>query len=125
MITAAQPPEACAQTRRTTRTANGAAAGGRGAVPSRPRSLPVVGPEVILLERNGLAGHLAEGVISRALVGGRRVHRRLGLLRRLNPLAAVPLHAGTSRDQLADDDVLLQADQRVRPGVDRRVGQDS
>jgi hypothetical protein len=35
----------------------------------------------------------------------------------------VRLHAGARRDELADDDVLLEADERVGPGVDRRLGE--
>src|SRR6266568_1934663 len=56
-------------------------------------------------------------------VPGHRVHLLLGLLGRLHPDVAVLADAGTSRDELADDHVLLEADQRVAAGVDRRVRQ--
>src|SRR5215469_4597913 len=48
-------------------------------------SLPVVGPEVVLLQRNGLPRRLPERVVRRAVVGGRRVDRRLRLFRGLDP----------------------------------------
>src|SRR5215211_272377 len=61
----------------------------------------------------GLVG-VAEGVHP---VGGRR---DLGQHR---GDAAVAHHAGPGRDQLADDDVLLEADQRVALALDGRLGQ--
>src|SRR5580704_4064960 len=85
---------------------------GRGAVRRTAPFLSVVGPEVVLLERNRLSRHLAERVLGRAVVGGRRVDRSLGLLRGLDAQAAIALHAGPGRDQLADDHVLREADQR-------------
>src|SRR5215469_15699345 len=78
------------------------------------RSLPVVGAEVVLLERHRLAGALAEGVGLRLGVGAGREGRRAGVVGRLDPDVPVHLHAGAGRDELADDDVLLQAQERVR-----------
>src|SRR5215472_2655100 len=71
--------------------------------------LPVVGAEVVLLQRHRLAGALAEGVGLRFGVGAGREGRRAGVVGRLDPDVPVHLHAGTGRDELADDDVLLQA----------------
>src|SRR6185312_12891858 len=85
--------------------------------------LPVVRAEVVLLQRHGLAGTLAEGVVLRFGVAAGREGRRAGVVGRLDPDVPVHLHAGTGRDELADDDVLLQAQERVRLGVDGRVGQ--
>src|SRR5215218_2886156 len=61
----------------------------------------------------GLVG-VAEGVHP---VGGR------GDLGQHRGDAAVAHHAGPGRDQLADDDVLLEADQRVALALDGRLGQ--
>src|ERR1039457_5166961 len=85
--------------------------------------LPVVGAEVVLLQRDGLTSALAERVARGLLVRGRRVHRRPGVLGRLHPDAPVAGHPRAGRDELADDDVLLEAEQRVRLGVDGRVGE--
>src|ERR1700722_15317777 len=51
--------------------------------------LPVVGAEVVLLQRDGLARGLPEGVVHRRVVVGRRVHVRPRVLGRLDPQAAV------------------------------------
>src|SRR5215472_19010115 len=85
---------------------------GRGAAPlsGLVPFLPVVRPEVVLLKRDRLARGSPELVVRGAVVRRRRVDRRLGLVRRLHPQAPVALHASASRDQLADDDVLLEAD---------------
>src|SRR6185369_10734493 len=88
-----------------------------------PYLLPVVRAEVVLLQRHGLAGTLAEGVVLRFGVGARREGRRAGVVGRLDPDVPVHLHAGAGRDELADDDVLLQAQERVRLSVDGRVGE--
>src|SRR5215831_10155520 len=87
--------------------------------------LLVIGAEVVVLEADGVAaGRLPERVVRDLLVGGRgRVDGGPRILGRLHPDAAVPEHSGAGRDQLADDDVLLQAQQRVRLGVDGGVGE--
>src|SRR5436190_8442502 len=55
---------------------------------------------------------------------GPRVRARRDLLGRLDVDAAVALEARGGGDQLADDDVLLQAEQPVGLAFDRRVRQD-
>src|SRR5690606_41358282 len=85
--------------------------------------LPVVGPEIVVLQRNGLTGSLAEGVLTGLLVGGNRVHRGLGLLSGLNPDVPVLRHTGTGRDELTDDDVLLETEQRVALTVNGVLGE--
>src|SRR5690606_13276854 len=87
--------------------------------------LPVVLTEVVLLQRHGLAAAGAERVVRRGtVVAAHGVHGGLGLLGRLHPDVAVLGHARAGRDELTDDDVLLQAQERVGLGVDRRVRQD-
>src|SRR5258708_25158900 len=93
-------------------------------------SLPVVGAEVVLLQRDRRAGRgrpltergtghaiaagaVAVGAVAIAAVARCPVQRGPGLLGRLHAQRAVPLHPGAGRDELADDDVLLEADQRV------------
>src|SRR3954465_15359333 len=96
----------------------------RGPLRETNRSVLLVGPEVEVVQRHGLRAG-AEVVVAVAVVAGHGVRRSAGLLGRLHPDVAVPLEAGTSRDQLADDHVLLQTAQRVRATVDRRVGEDA
>src|SRR3954452_10047111 len=80
----------------------------------------------VVLERDRLAGALAaEGVTVGVLVARHRVDRLLGLLGRLDPDVAVAVDAGARRDELADDDVLLQTQQRVAAGVDRGIGENT
>src|SRR5882757_10708432 len=93
-----------------------------------PYELPVVAaPVVVVVQRNGLArtGTKHVAVVELAVLGvpGHRVHRRARLLGGLDPDVAVPVDTGTGRDELADDDVLLQTDQRVALGLDGRVGE--
>src|SRR5262245_15937473 len=76
--------------------------------------LPVVGAEVVLLQRHGLAGTLAEGVVLRFGVAAGREGRRAGVVGRLDPDVPVHLHAGTGRDELAGADVILKAHARGR-----------
>src|SRR5262245_20247903 len=92
-----------------------------GAAPCVRRSA-LVATEVVLLERHGLTGSRAERGVVR-VVRGDRVHRGLRLFGRLDPDVAVARQSGPGWDQLADDHVLLQPEQRVRLGVDGRVGQ--
>src|SRR5215468_9360146 len=96
-----------------------------GPLANRGRRLLVVGAEVVVLEADRIAaGGLPERVVRYLLVGGRgRVDGGPRVLGRLHPDAAVPEHSGAGRDQLADDHVLLQAQQRVRLGVDGGVGE--
>src|SRR3954469_2307574 len=65
----------------------------------------------VVLERHCLAAGLPEGVAVGVLVAGHGVDRLLRLLGRLDPDVAVAADAGTRRDELADDDVLLEAEQ--------------
>src|SRR4051812_24686940 len=74
--------------------------------PDRPSA--VVLTEVVLLQRHCLAGARAEGVLGAVVVGPDGVDRRLGLFGRLDPDVAVLRHAGTGRDELSEDDVLLE-----------------
>ncbi len=79
--------------------------------------------EVHLVERDGGADHVrAERVVVRVVA--HRVRVRAGLLGGLHPDVAVAVETGTRRDQLAEDDVLLQADERVALALDRRVRED-
>src|SRR6185312_17353872 len=71
--------------------------------------LPVVAVAVVV-QRNRGAGGLAEvRAVVLILVGRDRVRGGPGLLGGLNLDVAVPVDAGTGRDQLADDHVLLEA----------------
>src|SRR3954464_5594612 len=82
---------------------------------------------VVVLERDRLPAAGAEAAGRRPValvVAGHRVDRGLRLVGRLHPDIAVAGDARARRDELADDDVLLQAEQRVAPGGDRRVGED-
>src|SRR5207247_7241364 len=53
---------------------------------------------------------------------GRR-RRRLEPFRRLDLDVVIPIDAGPRRDEMADDDVLLEPQQVVPRAADRRVGQ--
>src|SRR5439155_17471076 len=75
-----------------------------------------------VVQRGGRAGGRTEAVVDLA-VPGHRVDPGLGLLGRLDPDVAVPVDAGTGRDELTDDHVLLQADERVAARLDRGVGE--
>src|SRR5262249_26654129 len=75
-----------------------------------------------IIQRYGVPAGRAEAVVGLG-VPGHRVDLGLRLLGRLHPDIAVLADARTGRDELTDDDVLLQADQRVAAGMDRRVGQ--
>src|SRR6266513_2539679 len=66
---------------------------------------------------------LGERARHRARYGLGRRRRRLEPLRRLDLDVVVPIDAGPRRDEVADDDVLLQAQQVVPRAADRRVGQ--
>src|SRR6185369_16142308 len=87
---------------------------------SNVQNLPVR-PEVEVVQRHSLPAGRPEAVVG-LRVPGHRVHLGLRLLGRLDPNVAVLADARTGRDELADDDVLLEADQRVAARVDRRVG---
>ena len=58
-------------------------------------------------------------------VGWDGVCRIAGSLRRLDGDVAVTVNTGTGWDELTDDDVLLQTDQRVRALVDGGVGKNA
>src|SRR5688500_1288635 len=72
----------------------------------------LVGTEVEVVEGYGLA--TGAEVVVVGVVTGDGVRRGAGLLGGLHPDAAVALQAGPGRDELTDDDVLLQTAQRVR-----------
>src|SRR4029077_10873145 len=89
------------------------------------RYLPVVAVTVVV-QRNGSTSSLAEvRAVVLVLVRRDRVRRGPGLLGGLNLDVAVAVDAGTGRDQLSDDHVLLQAVEPVAAAVDRRIGQHS
>src|SRR5699024_5381766 len=74
--------------------------------------------EVVVLEPHRFTRALTEGVVG--VVGAvvdHLVHGRLGLLGRLHPKVAVTRQPRTGRDELPENDVLLQADQRIGLGV--------
>src|SRR4051794_10562198 len=96
----------------------------RGRRPLSVSYLPAVLTEVVLLERNGLPRARAERVVAAAVVGTDGVAGRLGLLGGLAPDVAVLGDARPRRDELADDDVLLEAQQRVALGVHRCLRED-
>src|SRR6478735_4222539 len=105
------------------RTAPTSSAGGGRPVVLEADSV-LVGPEVEVLQGDCLPAGTGELVVV-GVVAGHGVRRGAGLLGGLHPDVAVPLETGARRDQLADDDVLLQTTQRVRPSVDCRVGEDA
>src|SRR5690606_12636270 len=78
--------------------------------------------EVEVVQRNRLPASRPEAVV-RLRVRRHRVDLGLGLLGRLHPDVAVPRDARAGGDQLTDDHILLQPDQRVTTGVDGRVGE--
>src|ERR1043165_4621168 len=89
-----------------------------------PIGVALVAAVAVVLEADGLAAAGSEGVVG-VLVAGHRVDVGFGFLGRLDPNVAVAGDAGARRDELADDDVLLEAEQGVTPGVDGRVGEDT
>src|ERR1700712_5635590 len=92
---------------------------------SRRRGLLLaVVAEPVIVQRHGLTGALAEvRAVVLILVGRNRVRRGAGLLGGLNLDVAVAGNTRTGRDQLADDDVLLETVEPVAAAVDRRIGQ--
>src|SRR3954447_17186335 len=79
-----------------------------------------------LLQAHGLAGALTEdvgAVVLPVVVAGHRVDGRARLLGRLDRDVPVAADARTRRDQLADDHVLLEAEQAVALALDRGVGE--
>src|SRR5215212_2881834 len=62
-------------------------------------------------------------VVVERVVPHHRVRLRLRLFGRLNPDIAVAIQTGAGRDQLAQDHVLLEPDQRIRLALDSSVGQ--
>src|SRR5690349_15133432 len=83
----------------------------------------VVGAEREVVQRHDLLTTGSAEVVVVGVVAAHGVRVGPRLLGRLDPDVAVTLQAGAGGDQLADDHVLLQAHERVRLGVDRRVGQ--
>nr|AHE14899.1 hypothetical protein asmbl_7 [uncultured bacterium] len=81
---------------------------------------------VVLLEADGLAGALTEdvrAVVLPVVVAGHGVDGGARLLGRLDRDVPVAADAGTGRDQLPDDHVLLEAEQAVALALDRGVGE--
>src|SRR4051812_42102275 len=100
------------------------AAGAAGRADNLRRLAVVVVAE--LVERDGRAERrVAEPVVVVLVVAGHRECGGARLLGRVDVDVAVPRDAGTRRDQLADDHVLLQADERVALGRDGGVGEDA
>src|SRR2546430_5303998 len=96
----------------------------------RPRSLPsaVVSTVLYRLLPSSPAfsvrlHFLRERTRHRARYGLVRRRRRLEPLRRLDLDVVIPIDAGPRRDEVADDDVLLEPQQVVPRAADRRVGQ--
>src|SRR5262249_47308477 len=95
------------------------------------RGLVLLG-ELLELLREGGPEALDRGVGPvEAQLGGQLVFveqallaRRLDRDSRLDRQRAVVLEPGGGRDQLADDDVLLEPDQAVALALERRVGED-
>src|SRR6478609_2487284 len=79
--------------------------------------------EVQVLERDRLAGAHAERREVDLVVAEARVELRLRLLGGLDLDLGVPGKTGTGRDELTDDDVLLEAEQRVATTAHRRLGE--
>ena len=84
-----------------------------------------------LFLRRGRHGHrLCDGLFGRSGICICLLGFCPGFLCRLDagvcgkPGGTVSLHTGTRRNQLTDDDVLLQTDQRIDPAVDRGIRQD-
>src|SRR5664279_1074370 len=80
----------------------------------RRRSAVVVVPE--LVERDRRAERTTSGteaVVVVLVIAGHRERRCAGLFGRVHLDIAVPSDAGTRRDELADDHVLLQTNERV------------
>src|SRR5450631_3835032 len=65
--------------------------------------------EARVVQTDRLAGARTEGRVVELLEVGHGVHRCLGLFGRLHFDVAVPRKTGTRRDELSEDDVLLQA----------------
>src|SRR6185437_5344220 len=81
-------------------------------------SAEVAAPVVVIVQRHGLAGRGAERTARRpvgVVVPLQGVRRGARLLGGLDPDVAVPADAGAGRDELADDDVLLEPEQAVGP----------
>src|SRR6476469_8242499 len=88
-----------------------------------PRSVAVEAQGGVV-QPDSLARARAEGRVVELLVARHGVHRRLGLLGRLHLDVAVAGQARAGGDELTEDDVLLEAEQRVGLGLDGRVRED-
>src|SRR5690606_10570359 len=87
------------------------------------RETSAVVAEVQVLQRDRLAGAHAERREVDLVVAEARVELRLGLLGRLDLDLGVPGKTGTGRDELTDDDVLLEAEERVATTAHRGLGE--
>src|SRR5665647_88293 len=81
--------------------------------------------EACVIQTDRLTRTRTEGRIVELLEVRHGVHRGLGLFGRLHLDVAVARKTGTGRDELSEDDVLLEAEQRVGLGMDRRIRQNS
>src|SRR6266545_6351164 len=120
------PRRACARRRLNQKPAGqtrGAGAPGARPLSLLPTSAVVVVPVVV--ERYGRPERLtrAEAVVVVLVVARHRERRSACLLGGVHLDVAVPRNAGTCRDELADDHVLLEPDERVTARRDRGVGE--
>src|SRR6476469_9851059 len=114
------------RTHADTRTQREAPAQTRGLLRFDQRSvLPIIRVAVVVQRNRGTGGLAEVRAVVLILVGRDRVRRSAGFFCRLHLDVAVPVDAGTGRDELADDHVLLQTLQLVAAAVDRRIGQHS
>src|SRR5689334_21961726 len=77
----------------------------------------LVETESLVVETDGLAGARTEACVVVGVVVRQRVHRGLGLLGGLDLDVPVAGQARAGRDELSEDDVLLEAEQRVGLGL--------
>ena len=92
----------------------------------RPYTNPTVRPSTCPTVRPSVRFHfLRERTRHHTRYGLGRRRRRLEPFRRLDLDVVIPIDARPRRDEMADDDVLLEPQQVVPRAADRRVGQQS
>src|SRR5215210_1682943 len=82
----------------------------------------------LLRNRNGLRQGEVRLRIARQYFGDRWLRRKLGCRRHRRSLDLhflIAVHTCTGRDEVTDDDVLLESEQLVSRAADCRVGEDS
>src|SRR6478735_1772929 len=91
----------------------------RGSRPSGIRQVrsELVETESLVVQTDGLARARTEACVVVGVVARQRVHRGLGLLGGLDLDVPVAGQARAGRDELSEDDVLLEAEQRVGLGL--------